>query len=200
MSQVPTQQESINTDWNAKTFASQLLWVWVMAQQLVEPILEPLRKSAKRLPSVNVIGAELPVLWLKFKSAMTLAGVDEVYPRIRGGPIRLLCAEMGVAMGSFLARMAELQFDVIKHRLVVVTFDDIVQSHGFFPFALDVKGIKKLVKKGVLVKSTVFDNCGYCKKRLLRGSKCSKCRLVWYCSRPCQRSHWVVHKKECRTP
>lgn len=27
--------------------------------------------------------------------------------------------------------------------------------------------------------------------------KCSKCKVVQYCDRECQRVHWFMHKKEC---
>ena len=29
--------------------------------------------------------------------------------------------------------------------------------------------------------------------------KCGGCGLVYYCSRECQKKHWKVHKKECKT-
>lgn len=30
--------------------------------------------------------------------------------------------------------------------------------------------------------------------------KCSKCKLVQYCDRECQRLHWFAHKKVCARP
>ena len=30
-------------------------------------------------------------------------------------------------------------------------------------------------------------------------SVCVRCRLVYYCSRDCQRSHWKEHKRHCKT-
>jgi hypothetical protein len=30
-----------------------------------------------------------------------------------------------------------------------------------------------------------------------RFSKCSRCKVSYYCSRDCQRNHWAIHKKEC---
>jgi hypothetical protein len=30
-----------------------------------------------------------------------------------------------------------------------------------------------------------------------RFSKCSRCKVAYYCTRDCQRNHWTIHKKEC---
>ena len=37
--------------------------------------------------------------------------------------------------------------------------------------------------------------CGQCKKP--SETKCSRCKLVYYCERACQKKHWRIHKKEC---
>ena len=44
------------------------------------------------------------------------------------------------------------------------------------------------------------DKCSYCKcyKENLR--KCSKCQLVQYCNRDCQKKHWQAHKPHCIDP
>ncbi|KAL0052246.1 hypothetical protein WJX82_010627 [Trebouxia sp. C0006] len=39
--------------------------------------------------------------------------------------------------------------------------------------------------------------CGQCGKTGA-ARRCSKCRLVIYCSSECQKAHWAVHKKECK--
>ena len=29
--------------------------------------------------------------------------------------------------------------------------------------------------------------------------RCARCRVLWYCGRPCQEEHWdKVHKRHCR--
>jgi len=38
-------------------------------------------------------------------------------------------------------------------------------------------------------------NCSFCFARAEK--KCSKCKMVWYCTRDCQVKHWKVHKKVC---
>ena len=44
------------------------------------------------------------------------------------------------------------------------------------------------------------DKCSYCKchKEYLR--KCSRCKLVQYCNRDCQKKHWQAHKPHCIDP
>lgn len=38
-------------------------------------------------------------------------------------------------------------------------------------------------------------SCGSCGKDAL--SKCSRCKVIYYCSRQCQSSHWKEHQKKC---
>eukprot|EP00536_Pseudo-nitzschia_multiseries_P001996 jgi/Psemu1/301159/fgenesh1_kg.26_\ len=43
-----------------------------------------------------------------------------------------------------------------------------------------------------------FDHCANCTKLLPKMNQCSRCRMVKYCSRECQSSHWKkVHKSSC---
>lgn len=37
--------------------------------------------------------------------------------------------------------------------------------------------------------------CGICKADA--EYKCSRCKLVYYCKKECQATHWKVHKKYC---
>ena len=39
--------------------------------------------------------------------------------------------------------------------------------------------------------------CSSCLKECHEDLRCSKCRTARYCSRPCQLSHWPVHKHSC---
>ncbi|KAJ7349049.1 hypothetical protein DFH08DRAFT_864228 [Mycena albidolilacea] len=39
--------------------------------------------------------------------------------------------------------------------------------------------------------------CGQCSKRT-GASKCSRCKMMTYCSRECQVAHWPVHKVHCK--
>lgn len=50
-------------------------------------------------------------------------------------------------------------------------------------------------KKLLLAQAQLKHACPACGKA---GTKrCSRCKLVFYCSAECQRIHWTVHKKEC---
>ena len=43
-----------------------------------------------------------------------------------------------------------------------------------------------------------YDRCANCTKLLPKMSRCSRCKIVKYCSRECQSSHWKkVHKQSC---
>mmetsp|Transcript_7609 Transcript_7609/g.18322 ORF Transcript_7609/g.18322 Transcript_7609/m.18322 type:complete len:472 (-) Transcript_7609:154-1569(-) len=48
--------------------------------------------------------------------------------------------------------------------------------------------------------------CGQCQAVEPEGdeaiffSKCSRCKLMYYCSRDCQQKHWKIHKKSCKKP
>ena len=43
-----------------------------------------------------------------------------------------------------------------------------------------------------------YDRCANCTKLLPKMSRCSRCKIVKYCSRDCQSSHWKkVHKQSC---
>lgn len=42
--------------------------------------------------------------------------------------------------------------------------------------------------------------CGGCNKVIVVDPGwCSRCRMVYYCGRDCQVSHWKLHKKSCKT-
>ena len=41
------------------------------------------------------------------------------------------------------------------------------------------------------------DNCSTCKRYSEDLKKCSRCHLVQYCNRTCQKEHWKVHKPYC---
>jgi len=47
--------------------------------------------------------------------------------------------------------------------------------------------------------SNTIDHCANCGKDDVEMKLCSQCKKVGYCSRDCQRQHWVsVHKPECK--
>lgn len=56
-----------------------------------------------------------------------------------------------------------------------------------------VRDCKRAIQSGV---STFCASC-YAEQVLLR--KCSQCHCISYCSRPCQKLHWKMHKKSCKT-
>tara|TARA_B100001123_G_C14854219_1_gene845327 strand:- start:347 stop:712 length:366 start_codon:yes stop_codon:yes gene_type:complete len=39
------------------------------------------------------------------------------------------------------------------------------------------------------------NTCGNCSSKALK--VCSKCKIVYYCNRECQKAHWKTHKFEC---
>ena len=45
---------------------------------------------------------------------------------------------------------------------------------------------------------TISHSCTHCTQGNAT-SRCSKCKLVYYCGKECQQAHWKVHKKICLT-
>jgi hypothetical protein len=42
--------------------------------------------------------------------------------------------------------------------------------------------------------------CANCQQRFSRSLQaCSRCRVVYYCSRDCQQAHWRAHRPNCRS-
>ena len=39
------------------------------------------------------------------------------------------------------------------------------------------------------------NTCGNCSSKASK--VCSKCKIVYYCNRECQKAHWKTHKLEC---
>ena len=48
--------------------------------------------------------------------------------------------------------------------------------------------------------ASVSSSCAFCAAEKTNLSKCSRCRSVFYCSKECQKSHWKVHKPNCKPP
>eukprot|EP01117_Protostelium_nocturnum_P002952 TRINITY_DN13887_c0_g1_i1.p1 TRINITY_DN13887_c0_g1~~TRINITY_DN13887_c0_g1_i1.p1 ORF type:complete len:197 (+),score=77.89 TRINITY_DN13887_c0_g1_i1:81-671(+) len=48
--------------------------------------------------------------------------------------------------------------------------------------------------------SVVEKECNKCGKKGLGLSKCSRCKLVFYCNRDCQSKDWATHKANCIKP
>ncbi|KAF8322674.1 hypothetical protein DL93DRAFT_2071580, partial [Clavulina sp. PMI_390] len=44
----------------------------------------------------------------------------------------------------------------------------------------------------------VFTECGYCRKTVPDMGQCSRCKLVKYCDKECQRLAWPKHKTVCK--
>lgn len=61
------------------------------------------------------------------------------------------------------------------------------------PFALGVINSAINGQRGFVDNISVCSTCGEEKP----AKKCSKCKVVQYCDRNCQRLHWFVHKKAC---
>jgi hypothetical protein len=54
-----------------------------------------------------------------------------------------------------------------------------------------------------VIKKLLASHCSTCKKTKEREEDppldtCSRCRLACYCSKKCQREHWVSHKEICK--
>lgn len=61
------------------------------------------------------------------------------------------------------------------------------------PSALSVINAAINGQRGFIDNIPMCNTCGEEKP----AKKCSKCKVVQYCDRNCQRLHWPVHKKEC---
>lgn len=48
----------------------------------------------------------------------------------------------------------------------------------------------------IMVSSTASSGCAHC-STTTNLKCCARCQDEWYCSRPCQRAHWKLHKKSC---
>ena len=49
----------------------------------------------------------------------------------------------------------------------------------------------------VRMRAFIRGHCGQCGQK--SSSCCSRCQLVSYCSRECQKKDWKTHKKVCKT-
>lgn len=41
------------------------------------------------------------------------------------------------------------------------------------------------------------EKCGGCKEEIIKLTRCSACKRVYYCNQGCQRNHWPEHKNNC---
>ena len=41
--------------------------------------------------------------------------------------------------------------------------------------------------------------CGHCDRERSDMKRCGQCREVRYCGKECQRAHWAIHRKNCRS-
>jgi len=41
-------------------------------------------------------------------------------------------------------------------------------------------------------------NCANCQLNCI-GNRCNKCKKLYYCNLDCQKAHWIVHRKECKS-
>jgi len=60
-----------------------------------------------------------------------------------------------------------------------------------------VKCQKELSRELFSQGSDTKRECNYCKKGERRMKKCSRCKLIRYCSRECQGADWIEHKSVC---
>ena len=54
-----------------------------------------------------------------------------------------------------------------------------------------------LVMEPRIVRLLARWRCAACNSSLQKVRVCARCRLVSYCTRPCQRAHWAKHKPVC---
>jgi hypothetical protein len=52
----------------------------------------------------------------------------------------------------------------------------------------------------IVMKNVMPTECGRCKSKAVKISRCGKCLNASYCSRQCQKLSWVSHKLVCREP
>ena len=61
--------------------------------------------------------------------------------------------------------------------------------------------VSRYPKDVMLVVRDEYRECSSCSAQIVRGDKnsmmCGGCKLVRYCSRNCQKQHWVAHKRYC---
>ena len=57
---------------------------------------------------------------------------------------------------------------------------------------------KEIRKKAKQTNSLCLMICVYCKKPADNMKKCSKCRVMHYCSVDCQKADWKTHKLICK--
>lgn len=107
-----------------------------------------------------------------------------------------------------LNNQGPMNSDVIQVVKAVASMPDYhdmaqVRAHTAIEFPklvplLDAEGEeawKKHQQKLLLAETKLRQGCPACGKP---GTKrCSRCKLVFYCSAACQKVHWTVHKKEC---
>ena len=91
----------------------------------------------------------------------------------------------------------------------------VLLKRGAYPFATDYRKQNALIyaKRGYdtsaqpiiikLLEGVMNDwdkKCHKCKKEVPKLSKCGGCKMVYYCGRDCQSSHWKsVHRYLCKT-
>ena len=65
-----------------------------------------------------------------------------------------------------------------------------------------------LQQTGILTNSKMLNHmlsckpstcCSNCLLKKIQLNRCAKCKIVFYCSRECQKNHWSSHKKVCRS-
>mmetsp|Transcript_16687 Transcript_16687/g.24674 ORF Transcript_16687/g.24674 Transcript_16687/m.24674 type:complete len:87 (+) Transcript_16687:182-442(+) len=68
------------------------------------------------------------------------------------------------------------------------------------PFTLTPNGIAR-TKKQMKMDKDKCDHCGKMQSLLNKKLKeCTRCEVIFYCGRDCQKAAWKKHKKVCKAP
>ena len=90
-----------------------------------------------------------------------------------------------VTIGSSHVDVIKKELEAVGHRVDVISLQELTKAGALNHF---------------LSKEFNLDMCEYCKAPTAPNQlkQCSNCQEVRYCSKPCQKSDWGIHKKSCK--
>ena len=121
----------------------------------------------------------------------------------------LTLSTMPVPLQSRDIGVAELLIESIQKR-VTPMLEAIATEDGFSSFSAWCSlALRSIGNKAMQASAHASDfhnskmlynneTCSYCSQHSDILKKCSRCRLVQYCGRECQKKHWNTHKSHCQ--